>query len=655
MSCKPNLEYLKPAHHNTDDVEDIGGVSAENALDNLKMFKKIVDKIISSGITAKKDMNDLILEERRIYKRSIPQTDLLFAYRVMCQDGKYELDQKIVNLLQRKGYRSQSGVMVVAIFTSPYPNGQTFSCEYDCWYCPSEPDQPRSYLLKEPGVLRANRNKFDCISQIYDRLKSYQTIGHPTDKLEIIVLGGTWSSYPLDYRRTFIRDMYYAANTYHIKISDGDVPEPESLEREMFINRTAKAHVVGLTIETRPDRITARDLKEFRKMGVTRVQIGIQHTNDRILERINRRCTTAQTINAIRLLKDAGLKVDIHIMPNLPKPLKEGVDPKKEKFELEDIDDDVNMVEEDRKMFDTFLFDPDFSADQWKIYPCEVVPWTRLKDEYERGVYVPYAEQEKREMNELHYLLMDVKSKVPRWVRLNRIIRDIPSEYILGGPKDISMRQLLESTMKKKGMVCNCIRCREVKKQDIDTNLAVMFVEEYDASGAKEIHITFETSDRKVLFSFLRLRLSQTAGQYLVGSTLKTMFPELVGCAMIREVHVYGQTTAVHEGGTYHQHVGFGTRMINKAFEIALDNGYNKISVISGEGVKSYYERFGFEDEGHYMTKSLEDTQYDYEDLLSGCIDEKTDTCDSDSTGPVVAIMCMMLVYVVIMYYYYMS
>lgn len=605
---EPNLDYLRPmCGGGAGEMEDLGkNQSPTQPLDNLCNFKAIVDKIISAGITEKKDMDKLLHKERKIYRCNIPQTDLLFAYRVMCQEGKYKMDQKIVNLFQKKSHRSQSGVMVVAIFTSPYPNGQKFSCEYDCWYCPNEPDQPRSYLLNEPGVLRANRNKFDCIDQMYDRLKTYHTIGHPTDKLEVIVLGGTWSSYPSEYRETFIRDMYYAANTYHIKISDGNIPEPTSLESEMFINRTARAHVIGLTIETRPDRITPKDLKEFRKMGVTRVQIGIQHTNDRILERINRKCKTVNSINGIRLLKDAGFKVDIHIMPNLPLPLKEGVNPNKAQFELDDIDQTVDMVEEDRKMFDKFLFDPLFSADQWKIYPCEVVPWTRLEDEYKRGIYVPYAHQEAREMNELHHLLMDVKSKVPRWVRLNRIIRDIPNQYILGGPKDVSMRQLLEIKMKERGIQCNCIRCREVKKQEIDTNLAIMFVDEYDASDGKEIHISFETCDRNVLFSFLRLRLSEHAGKYFSRNTWKVMFPELVDCAMIREVHVYGQTTAVHKGGDHHQHVGFGTQMIKKAFEIAFSRGYKKISVISGEGVKSYYERFGFRDESHYMTGILE-------------------------------------------------
>jgi len=401
--------------------------------------------------------------------------------------------------------------------------------------------------------------------------------------------------------------MYYAANNYHRQINDEELPEKMDLATEMNLNQQSKSRVIGLTIETRPDRITPSDLMEFREMGVTRVQIGIQHTNDRILKRINRKCSTVHTIKAIKLLKDTGFKVDVHIMPNLPKPLKEGVSHFKTQFEKEDIDQDVDMIEEDRIMFNKFLFDPDFSAGQWKIYPCEVVPWTRLKDEYERGVYLPYAEQEAREMNGLHDLLMDVKSKVPIWVRLNRVIRDIPTKYILGGPKDVSMRQLLEVEMKKIGLKCKCIRCREVKKQEIDPSSAVIFVTKYEASGGDEYFITFETPDRETLFGFLRLRLSQMAGKYKVGGTELIIFEELVGCAMIRELHVYGQTTAVNRNddkgseGSHHQHVGFGTIMVNRAFEIARSNGYEKISVISGEGVKPYYERFGFKDGNNFM------------------------------------------------------
>ena len=630
VKATPNLDYLKPRcgankfnglnieKPTVDDIEDLTKRKDErDEFEDLNKIKEVVISVINEKINNRSELNKLLLVKRKVHKKNFSLVELQFGYRILCENNELEFDQTINNLFQKKQFRSQSGVMVVAIFTSPFPNGQKFSCEYDCWYCPEEPNQPRSYLFKEPGVLRANRNDFDCVAQMWDRLKSYHTLGHPTDKLEIIVLGGTWSSYPLDYRHEFIRDMYYAANNYHRKINDESLPEKMDLSTEMRLNQLSKSRVIGLTIETRPDRITPTDLADFRTMGVTRVQIGIQHTNDRILRRINRRCSTYNTIKAIKLLKDCGFKVDIHIMPNLPKPLKEGVSHFKEQFEKEDIDQDVDMIQEDTIMFDKFLFDPDFSADQWKIYPCEVVPWTRLKDEYERGVYLPYAEQEGREMNGLHDLLMDVKSKVPIWVRLNRVIRDIPTEYILGGPKDVSMRQLLETEMKKRGLKCKCIRCREVKKQEIDPNTAELFVTKYEASEGDEYFITFETPDRETLFGFLRLRLSHMAGKYMAGKREQIIFEELLGCAMIRELHVYGQTTAVNrkddhgKEGIHHQHVGFGTMMVNKAFEIAKCNGYEKISVISGEGVKPYYERFGFKDGKDFMITTIDQLTQD--------------------------------------------
>jgi len=412
-----------------------------------------------------------------------------------------------------------------------------------------------------------------------------------------------------------MKDIYYAANTFNNFVDKTKTTRQiEPLENEMLINQTSRSRIIGVTIETRPDCIGVRELVEFRTLGVTRVQLGVQHTNDRVLRRINRQCNSHHTIKAIKLLKDCGFKVDIHIMPNLPKPLKEGVDCNKEEFTLDDIDQSVNMVEEDRKMFNEFLFNPDYYADQWKIYPCEIVPWTKFKDEYERGVYKPYADQVSREWNELHELLINVKSKVPRWVRLNRIIRDIPKEYIIGGPNDGSMRQYLQQEMKKRGLVCNCIRCREVKKQKVDISSAKLFVERYSASDGDEYFITFETIDRKVLFGFLRLRLSNMSGKYTLCGKERIVFNELVDCALIRELHIYGQTTSVQDKNDLckvkYQHCGFGKKLVYKAIEITQQNNFSKIAVISGEGVKKYYEKFGFRNGNYYMTLNINNINY---------------------------------------------
>jgi ELP3 family radical SAM enzyme/protein acetyltransferase len=362
-----------------------------------------------------------------------------------------------------------------------------------------------------------------------------------------------------------------------------------------------------LTLETRPDRVTGEELRNFRRLGVTRIQMGVQHTDNRMLERINRRCAPSKVIKALQLAKDCCFKVDIHLMPDLPQPLKPGVSNKKNNgvFDPEDIDTEFSVLEADKKMFDTVINDPAWQADQWKIYPCEVTAWTRIEEDFKRGSYKPYGHQTNaKEWTPLFELLVDVMSKVKPWVRLNRVIRDIPSNEILGGNLNVSMRQNLDMEMKKRDMYCMDIRNREVKKRNIDVNEAVLKVRSYDASGGVEYFLSFETSDERILFGFLRLRLSVNAGA-------SDVFPELVGAALIRELHVYGQVKKVNQKKTDRdlhgtaQHSGLGKRLLAEAERIARDHGYTKMAVISGVGVKNYYRKFGFEDEEFFMTKTL--------------------------------------------------
>ena len=428
-------------------------------------------------------------------------------------------------------------------------------------------------------------------------------MGHPIDKIELIVLGGTWSSYPADYQDNFIRDIFFAANTLYNK------REKYSLEIEQMINESTQCKIIGITLETRPDRINPKELQNFRRLGVTRIQMGIQHTDNRVLYRINRQCSTKHTINAIQMAKDCCFKVDIHLMPDLPKPLKEGVSNKKEVFTLEDIDENFDMLEADKKMFDTVINSPDFQADQWKIYPSEVVPWTRNEIDYKNGVYKPYGHQtNKKEKTELFELLIDTMTKVKPWVRLNRIIRDIPNEYILGGNQNIAMRQDLDLEMKKRGLFSMDIRNREVKKRNISDNI-IMKIRNYEASYATEYFISFETEDEKVLFGFLRLRLSNNSGY---NNNHEYIFPELKDCALIRELHVYGQVKKVNdiiESKIFgnNQHNGLGKQLVQKAIEISSKNNFKKIAVISGNGVKNYYRKFGFVDESYFMTKKIDE------------------------------------------------
>ncbi len=338
-------------------------------------------------------------------------------------------------------------------------------------------------------------------------------------------------------------------------------------------NESAAVKIIGITLETRPDCITAEELRRFRYYGCTRVQLGIQHTDDEILKKINRGCTNEDAIRAMTLLRDCCYKTDIHLMPNLP-----GSNPKK-----------------DKEMFEYVLHSPDLQADQWKIYPCEITPWTVIKKWYDAGEYKPYSD------DELIELLMDVKAQVHPWIRLNRVIRDIPSQYILGGMDEPNLRQVICNRMIKRGTPCRCIRCREVKTDDEAIASAELVIRKYRANEGKEFFISFETPDRSKICGFARLRLSKTPGAGI--------FPELEGAALVRELHVYGQliSTTDKQKKSHAQHTGFGTQLMQKSEEIAREHGFSKIAVIAGVGVRNFYRKLGFEleGEGELMIKHL--------------------------------------------------
>lgn len=586
------------------DMEDFFIDKKNKNPDKDKKIEDYIHTILEKKVKDKKELDLLIKELNRKHRISVSYIQLLYTYRKLCEKGLYKQDKKYIHMFQSKGFRSNSGVLVVAVFTSPYPQKididekgneiiekQEFSCEFDCYYCPKEPNQPRSYLLQEPGVLRANANHFDPISQFRDRIRTYILMGHTIDKIELLVLGGTWSSYPSDYQDRFIRDLFYAANTLY------EYREKMSLLEEQKINEQADCKIIGLTLETRPDKITKRELINFRRLGVTRIQMGFQHTDDRVLYRVNRGCSVNMAKRAIKIAKDCCFKIDGHFMPDLPTPLKKGVSNQKEIFEKEDIDNDIDMYELDNKMIEDICYQDEWQVDQWKIYPCSVVPWTRIEDEYKRGVYQPYGGDKE---NKLYDLLIKLMEIVPPWVRLNRIIRDIPNQYIMGGNDNTSMRQDLDREMKKRGLYCMDIRNREVKNKDIDSSLSVLKMRVYHASEGIECFLSYETEDEKILFGFLRLRFPSDKEE-------NSIFPELEGCSLIRELHVYGQVKKVgdKDDNHKHQHKGMGTKLLEKAFEISIEHGYKKIAVISGVGVKNYYRRFGFEDEEYFMTKKL--------------------------------------------------
>lgn len=467
-----------------------------------------------------------------------------------------------------KAPRSQSGVLVVTVFTSAYPEGQNFSCQWNCYYCPNEPGQPRSYLLNEPGVRRANQQGFDAYRQFEERVRSLVSIGHPHDKVELMVLGGTWESYPATYRERFIRDLFYAANTMF------EPPArrrpPLDLLQEQLVNETSCCRIIGVTLETRPDTVSPAALLELRRCGCTRVQLGVQHTDDAILRHVNRQSTREDAMRAIKLLKDSAFKVDIHLMPDLP-----GATP-----------------EADRDMFTAVLTDPYLQADQWKIYPCQTTPFTVIERWFREGRYRPYG------LESLTEVLLEAKARVPPWVRLNRVVRDIPVGYVLAGVEVANLRQLLAERLRAEGRRCRCIRCREVKRgrRALEQLGAAVLVERsYAASEGTEVFLSFETADEETIFGFLRLRIDVRNSE--------CPFPELRGCALVRELHVYGDLRPTYDderrgaaaaAAAAAQHTGIGRRLLARAEALALDQGYRRIAVISGVGVRGYYRRLGY-------------------------------------------------------------
>lgn len=575
------------------DIEDFMKVrlSEEKLLDmrNKRIFKNIdlekLDKFIRelsiSDVSTDKKYDKAYRQLQIKYKVCPKKAHLFNAYRQLVEKELIKQNISLEHKLVAKKGRALSGVLVITVLTSP----GKFSCPKDCNYCPNEPGQPRSYLKDEPAVQRANRNNFDPIKQFFDRATTHFINGHPIDKIEVLVLGGTWSSYPVDYQEEFIRDLYYAANIF---LSDKKKRKKGLLEEEQKINETSRSRIIGLTLETRPDFITWQEIGRFRKYGCTRVQLGIQHTEEEILKIINRDCTTNDAIRALQMLKDCAYKIDAHFMPDLP-----GSTPMK-----------------DWQMFSYVLSSPLLQFDQWKIYPCEITPYTKIKEWYEDGSFVPYSENnEKLLVN----LIMLVKNSVLPWIRLNRVIRDIPNQYIIAGNKVTNLRQQLQKTMKEKGLACDCIRCREVKDGVIKDPILVC--RKYPSNDGIEYFLSFESKDMKTIYGFLRLRLTKDAGRiYSRGSgqnyKKRLYFPELEGCALVRELHVYGQLIAVAaervgSNDDAIQHYGFGKRLVMCAEKIALEHKYKKMAIISGVGVKEYYRKLGYVSKASYVIKNL--------------------------------------------------
>ena len=478
---------------------------------------------------------------------------LVAVYRQLTESGEWPADPELLARIRMKPVRTLSGVTTVTVLTKPYP------CPGNCVFCPTDVLMPKSYVPDEPGARRALEHNFDPYDQVITRLEALEAVGHPTDKVELLVLGGTWSAYPTDYQEWFIRRCLDALNGVDSK----------NLEEAQKLNETALHRNVGLVVEIRPDFIDPSELVWLRRLGVTKVQMGVQSLDDRILELNQRGHSVGDSLKAIDLLRAGGYKIVLHWMPNLL-----GATP-----------------ETDRVDFQRLWVD--FCPDEIKIYPNQLLESTELFRFWQRGEYQPYT------TTQLIELIADVKETIPRYCRVNRVIRDIPSTYVIAGNKRTSLRQDIHAEMQLRGKTCRCIRCREVRNRKVDPETLTLNDQVYTTSNTEEHFLSFDTPEDR-LAGFLRLSLPGA-------SAPQTGIDELAGAAIIREVHVYGQSLPVgsEENGAA-QHIGLGARMIRRAEEIAQARGFQRLAVISAIGTRMYYLRQGFVLGDLYMGKNLD-------------------------------------------------
>lgn len=523
--------------------------------EDLLLAEKILDEI-KQGVDPRKALRSNPLSNGRGF---LAKHALVAAYREKIRRGEWEDDPSLLEKIRMKPIRTLSGVTTITVLTKPHP------CPGECIFCPTEEGLPQSYLSDEPGARRGVEHGFDPYTQVASRLKALHEVGHPTDKIELLILGGSWTAYPPDYREWFIRRCFEALNLENPEDDRGVV----DLAAVQKANSRGKHRNVGLVVETRPDLITAQHLIELRRQGVTKIQLGVQSMDDRILE-LNRRGHDSKTTEeAVRLVRAAGYKVVVHWMPNLLGA----------------------SLASDQQDFARLWLPGGVNPDELKIYPCQLLRSAELYDYWQRGEYQPYSEQE------LIELLAEIKPTVPRFCRINRVIRDIPSNHVVEGNRNTSLRQDVALAMRDRGTRCECIRCREIRKTELDQAEFVFDDLVYPAGWAEEHFLSFNTGDDHIV-GFLRLSLPDK----------NHFFPveDLRDAAIIREVHVYGQSV---EGGTEQkgsaQHRGLGTRLIEKAAELAAARGYAKLAVIAAVGTREYYARRGFSQEALYMVRQL--------------------------------------------------
>jgi len=444
----------------------------------------------------------------------------------------------------KKASRTISGVTPVAVMAKPFP------CPGKCVYCPTSPEAPKSYTVESPAVLRARSCGFDAKKQVEIRLKTFAEMGHAQDKIELIVMGGTFLSYPRDYQYRFVKNCYDALNGI----------ASTSLEEAREFNENAKHRCVGLCIETRPDFCGEEDIKSMLDFGTTRVELGVQTLDDELHGLTKRGHGVAEVVSATRLLRDYGFKVYYHWMPGLP-----GATPER------DLELSQQLFEDER-----------FLPDGLKLYPTMVVRGSELENWYRNNRYRPYREEEMVD------LLIAIKSLVPKYVRISRLMRDIPGKFIIAGSRDLALRGTIRKKMVQAGINCSCIRCREYGHRLRDgwpIGQPFLTRMDYQTWGGKEVHLSYE-DENETLFGLLRLRINGEK-------------------AVVRELHVFGSEVPLGvklERAAQHQ--GLGERLLHEAERIAKEEfKADRLFVLSGVGAREYYRSLGYNLEGAYMVK----------------------------------------------------
>lgn len=482
----------------------------------------------------------------------LPKHILVAVYNDLVASGKWQPDPALLERIRMKPVRTLSGVTTVTVLTREQP------CPGTCIFCPSVANLPKSYLPDEPGARRAVQNNFDPFLQVSSRLQALAAVGHPTDKIELLILGGTFSAYPRDYQEWFVRRCFDAMNEV----------DSASLAEAHTRNETAAHRNVGLVVETRPDEITVDELTWYRRLGVTKVQLGAQSLDDDLLARNRRGHTAAQTRRACALLRSMGFKTVLHWMPNLLGA----------------------TLTSDRADFARLW--RELCPDEIKIYPTQLLENTVLYEYWQRGEYTPYT------TGELIDLIADLKPTIPVYCRVNRVIRDIPSVHVVAGNKRTSLRQDVLAEVARRWQRCRCIRCREVRGRTVARSELHLEDYSYSAAEAEEHFLSFVTADDR-LSAFLRLSLPDA-------SHLQPPVLELANAAIIREVHVYGQSLGVGRSKSgAAQHIGLGSELIRQAEQIARDRGYTRLAVIAAIGTRRYYAERGFAPGDLYMGKDL--------------------------------------------------